>query len=108
MKRNLFKLAILAVIALLAISNPKIEDFFAYVEKAASRGDKMSKLFLDMGKETKKLALKEGVERKSYFLFSVFKISDETGEETYKILGFAQSIFIPLTTKKEPEDIGII
>jgi len=107
LKRILVRLAILAVLVLLVISNPKTEDFLSYVEDSTPGGDRMKDFFLDLGQETKTLALKEGVERKSYFFFSVFKVSDEKGEKNYKVLGFARSIFVPLTRKQETKDIGI-
>jgi hypothetical protein len=109
MKKKLLIIVIIGgILAFFYATNPTEADFMSYVEKQvkeakAKKEDSLKKFLVGLNDEAKTMALKEGMTRKDYYLFSIFEVSDSEGNHVHKVIGVAQKLFFPLNPGQKDE-----
>jgi len=112
MKKKLIIIAVAAA-ALLSLHafNPVQEEFMSYVQRQVGKNnltdDPLHRMFVGLADEVKSRALSQGAIRRDFFFFSIFEVPDPDTETSYKVLGFAHQIFIPLNAGAKASDIPI-
>jgi uncharacterized protein YxeA len=109
MKKKLFAIVIVgAVLAFFYTSNPSEGDFMNYIDKQAKMAkdkseDSLKKFLVGLDEKAENLAVKGETQRKDYYIFSIFEVSDKESNQVFRVVGFAKKIFIPLNPGQKDE-----